>query len=164
MITGAKFSKCKNYRYALWRVWNMPENEKPKMLAFIMLNPSTADEVKNDPTVERCQRRCKAWGFDGLFVANIFAYRSTDPAALYDIKDPVGPQNDKHILNIASLSKQIICGWGNHGNLHSRGREVCNNLRKAGYLPYALVINKDGNPKHPLYVGYNQNPIVLPAY
>lgn len=162
--SGAEFSECKQYRYALWRVWKIEENTHPRMLCFLMLNPSTADETKNDPTVARCQKRAQAWGFDGLFVANIFAYRSTAPAALYSLKDPVGPANDRYILNIASMSGQIICGWGKHGDLHSRGRQVCQNLRKAGYLPYALAINKDGSPKHPLYVGYKNQPIVLPIY
>lgn len=166
MISGAKFSKCKLYRYALWRIWNKTKQEESdtKMLLFLMLNPSTADEIKNDPTVERCEIRAKEYGFDGLFVANIFAFRSTDPAGLKTTKDPVGPYNDYWIKNLAYLSHQIICGWGNHGKYKDRGKQVCKMLRDNGYLPYALQINRDGSPKHPLYIGYDKKPIVLPAY
>lgn len=86
--TGATFSECRRYRYRLWRYW---DRSKPP-LCFLMLNPSTADDLSNDPTVERCQRRALAMGFGGLEVVNIFAFRSTDPAALYSL--PVGRYGD----------------------------------------------------------------------
>ena len=94
--SGATFSPCRRYRYTLWRQWD----ERPPA-TFIMLNPSTADETANDPTVERCQRRAQAMGYGGVRVANIFALRSTDPRALYTAEDPVGPENDHALLTLA---------------------------------------------------------------
>lgn len=149
--TGARFSVCGKYRYLLWRDWDVT---KPA-LTFVMLNPSTADEVKNDPTVERCQRRAIAGGYGRLQVANIFALRSTDPGALYADKDPIGPDNDDAIRNAVKAHGTVICAWGRHGNLYGRGSKVLELLRDAFVMPHYLVLNKDGTPKHPLYVGYN---------
>ncbi len=156
--TGATFSPCTHYRYTLWRTWDA---SKPSCL-FLMLNPSTADEVDNDPTVERCQRRALAMGFGSLVVCNIFAYRSTDPGALYDLSDPIGPENDAAILAQASRAGLVVCGWGKHGALHGRGNAVLSMLRSAGVKPHALQINGDGSPKHPLYVGYQHAPVEMP--
>ena len=85
---------------------------------FLMLNPSTADAIDNDPTVERCLRRALKMGFGGLMVCNTFAYRSTDPEKLYEVEDPVGPENDQIILARARSAGMVICGWGTHGALH----------------------------------------------
>lgn len=156
--TGATFSPCTRYRYTLWRTWDA---SKPPCL-FLMLNPSTADAIDNDPTVERCQRRALAIGFGGLVVCNIFAYRSTDPGALYGLDDPVGPENNAAILEQASRAGLVVCGWGKHGALHGRGNAVLAMLRSAGVKPHALQINGDGSPKHPLYVGYQHEPVEMP--
>lgn len=152
--TGAEFSRCKQYRYKLWRVW---DTTKPACL-FIMLNPSTADEITNDPTVERCQIRAVAMGYGALNVCNIFALRSTDPAVLYGHQDPIGPKNDDVIIETAALADIVICGWGKHGSLHGRGEAVLRMLRERGIKPFALKINEDGTPRHPLYVSYNTRP------
>jgi len=102
MKTSATFSDCRTYRYSLTRRWGDGEIQ-----TWLMLNPSTADEVKNDPTVERCQRRAQQSGFGALEVVNIFALRSTDPSALYvDGIDPIGPDNDQYILDAAARSGQ----------------------------------------------------------
>lgn len=153
-ITGATFSECGRYRYALWRQW---DKSQPYCL-FLMLNPSTADEVDNDPTIERCERRARAMGFGGLYVANLFAWRSTDPRALALADDPVGPANDKAIVKAAKKAGKVICGWGNDGTLRGRDATVLALLRKAKVEPHALAINKDGSPRHPLYVAYSEEP------
>lgn len=155
--SGATFSPCRRYRYTLWRTW---DPDKPVCM-FLMLNPSTADAVDNDPTVERCQRRAQKLGYGGLVVCNVFAYRSTDPAVLYTEADPVGPGNDAAILEQARSTGLVICGWGTHGALHGRGAAVLDMLRQAGITPHALRLNRDGSPQHPLYVGYAQLPVSM---
>ncbi|MDD5001528.1 MAG: DUF1643 domain-containing protein [Thiomonas arsenitoxydans] len=157
--TGATFSPCRYYRYTLWRTW---DTSKPACL-FLMLNPSTADETDNDPTVERCQRRAVAMGYGGLVVCNIFAYRSTDPGVLYTASDPVGPDNDVAIVAQAQAAGLVVCGWGTHGALQGRGAAVLSMLRDAGVTPHALRINRDGSPQHPLYVGYARQPFAMPT-
>lgn len=151
--SGAVFSACRLYRYRLWRQWG----EQPPAV-FVMLNPSTADEIDNDPTVERCERRARAMGYGGLRVANIFALRSTDPQALYGHADPVGQQNDSAILESVSGAGIVVCAWGGHGNLNGRGDAVLHLLRAAGIEPHFLKLNGDGTPRHPLYVGYDVTP------
>lgn len=153
-LNGAVFSPCRRYRYRLWRTW---EPAKPPV-TFVMLNPSTADEVSNDPTVERCQRRAVAMGYGGLRVANIFALRSTDPGALYAEPDPVGPDNDAAIIEQAQESGLVVCAWGTHGNLQQRGAAVLDLLRAHAVVPCHLGRNADGSPKHPLYVSYTVAP------
>lgn len=152
--TGAEFSPCGTYRYGLWRIWDACAPS----LTFIMLNPSTADDIENDPTVERCVRRAVAMGYGGLRVANLFALRSTDPTQLYLSDDPVGPENDTAILDAAKTSDMVICAWGGHGNHLGRGDTVRHLLINAGVTPYRLVMNSDGTPKHPLYVAYSVQP------
>lgn len=151
--SGAVFSDCRQYRYLLWRYWS----DAPKA-TFIMLNPSTADEVENDPTVERCERRARAMGYGGLRVANIFALRSTDPKALYTHDSPIGQYNDAAIIESVAGAGLVVCGWGRHGNLVGRGSYVLWLLRRSGITPHYLKLNKDGTPKHPLYVGYDVKP------
>ena len=154
MGNGAVFSADRKYRYVLWRTWS----DAPPC-NFIMLNPSTADEVKNDPTVERCERRARAMGFGGLVVTNIFAFRSTDPEALRFVDDPVGPDNDHEILEQARRSGMAIVAWGTHGSYRSRGMEV---RRLLGSLDlYCLGVTSQGYPRHPLYVPYSQKPILF---
>ncbi|NNM65029.1 MAG: DUF1643 domain-containing protein [Burkholderiales bacterium] len=155
--SGAVFSPCRQYRYVLWRSW---EPAKPACM-FLMLNPSTADAVDNDATVERCQRRAQMMGYGALVVGNIFAYRSTDPDKLYELEDPVGPDNDRSILERAAAAGIVICGWGTHGALRRRGDAVLRMLREAGITPHALRINADGSPRHPLYVGYEIRPVPM---
>jgi len=151
--TGAVFSECQRYRYRLWRYWN---RAKPT-LCFLMLNPSTADDVSNDPTVERCQRRALAMGFGGLEVVNIFAFRSTRPIVLQSLEDPVGPENDQAILAACASSGMVICAWGDDGKLRRRSEAVRMLLEGAGITPYALAVNLSGEPKHPLYVSYDKS-------
>lgn len=152
---GARFSECGAYRYSLWRIWN----ERPPIL-FLMLNPSTADEVDNDPTVERCERRARAMGAGGLKVANIFALRSTDPQALYSHPEPIGALNDAAIVAQAREASMTICAWGGHGRFMGRDQAVMELLRDAGVHPHCLALNRDGTPRHPLYVSYDVAPAI----
>jgi hypothetical protein len=161
-LRGAVFSECRTYRYRLWEIW---DRTKPIVL-YVMLNPSTADEVKNDPTVERCARRARQLGAGGFRIANIFALRSTDPDALYSHSSPVdehhGKTNDVHIRVAAKASNLVICGWGEHGAFNGRGATVLHNLRMEGIKPHALRMNKSGQPGHPLYIPYSAKPFEVP--
>lgn len=96
--------------------------------------------------------------FGGLRVANIFALRSTDPAALYKHADPTGPENDAAILESVAGAGVVVCAWGGHGNLNQRGKQVLALLRNAGVVPHYLQLNNDGNPAHPLYLSYSIQP------
>ena len=155
---GAHFSPCRRWRYRLWIEWNQ---DRPVML-WLLLNPSTADEIANDPTVERCQRRAHASGFGSVGIANIFAWRSTDPAGLLATEDPVGPENDAAIIDMATRADLIVCGWGKHGSLLGRGpavEEMLRSRRAIRHKLHALKLNADGSPRHPLYVGYEAKPV-----
>ncbi len=149
----ALYSPDHHYRYALTRIWSAG----PRVL-FVMLNPSTATEVQNDPTVERCERRARALGFGSFAVANIFAFRATDPRMMRAEADPVGPQNDATILSLIPQADQIICGWGTHGLYLNRGASVVTLLRATGRELLHLGLTQTSQPKHPLYIAYTQQP------
>lgn len=155
---GADFSACETYRYSLWREFNLIGGSVMRRVNFIMLNPSTADETKNDPTVERCMRRAITWGFDALDVTNLFALRSTDPIALRSHASPVGPGNDESILRVAKIAELVIVAWGQYGPLQHRAAVVLAMLREAGIALHALKVSKDGSPAHPLYLPYTLQP------
>jgi len=150
----AVYSPCETYRYLLTRVWD----EGGKKALFVMLNPSTATEVQNDPTVERCERRARALGFGAFRVTNIFAFRATDPRVMRAVADPVGPENDAAIAQSADWADQIICAWGGHGAHLGRGAAVAQLLRATGRPLWHLGLTQDGQPRHPLYIGYAQQP------
>jgi len=141
---GAKFSPDRRYRYSLWRFWG----ESSRYVAFVGLNPSTADEYKNDPTVRRCITYAREWGYSGLIMLNLFAFRSTDPNQLYDIKDPIGPDNDFHLRSASSKSRITVVAWGTHRSGISRAKDVLKLLRD----PHCLALTKSGAPRHPLYL------------
>jgi hypothetical protein len=150
----AVYSDCERYRYTLTRIW-APEGDKA---LFVMLNPSTATEVQNDPTVERCERRARALGFGGFRVTNIFAWRDTDPKKMRAAADPVGPENDIAIAESAPWADRIICAWGTHGAHLERGPAVERLLRATGLPLFHLGLTQAGHPKHPLYIAYTQQP------
>ena len=150
----ALYSPCERYRYALTRIWDSAGGK----VLFVMLNPSTATEVQNDPTVERCERRARALGYGAFRVCNIFAFRATDPKVMRAAPDPVGPGNDAAITEGAAWADRIICAWGTHGAHLARGPEVAALLRSTGQPLFHLGLSKDGHPKHPLYIAYAQQP------
>lgn len=144
----AMFSACGRYRYSLARNWG----GAPR-LGFVMLNPSTADERANDPTVARCQRRAREAGAGGLIVVNLFAWRATDPRALAKADDPVGPANDTAIIDCLAGTGHVICAWGNLGAWRGRAAAVGWALRATGHELWHLGLTQQGEPRHPLYVG-----------
>lgn len=151
----AVYSPCERYRYTLTRIW---EPAAARLLC-VMLNPSTATEVENDPTVERCERRARMLGYGSLRVTNIFAYRATDPARMRAVADPVGPANDAALREGAAWGDAILCAWGTHGAHLGRGHWVAGLLGATGKPLYHLGLTRGGHPRHPLYVGYAVAPI-----
>ncbi|WP_040819178.1 DUF1643 domain-containing protein [Litoreibacter arenae] len=150
----ALYSDCERYRYALTRVWD----EGGRKVSFVMLNPSTATEVQNDPTVERCERRARALGFGAFRVCNIFAWRDTDPHKMRKAAEPIGPANDASIAEACNWADTVVAAWGTHGEHLSRGPQVEALMRSTGNPLYHLGLSKAGHPKHPLYIAYTQQP------
>lgn len=152
--SSAVYSPCDHYRYDLTRVWDATGAK----VLFVMLNPSTATERQNDPTVERCERRARALGFGAFRVCNIFAWRETDPKLMRAQTDPVGPENDAAIAAGCDWADRVICAWGTHGAHLSRGPAVETLIRNTGAAPYHLGLTKHGHPRHPLYLAYTTDP------
>jgi len=157
--TGAIFSDCEQYRYRLWREWdrNLPA------LGFIMLNPSTADHQADDPTVTRCLQHAIAGRYGRLEVVNLFPLRSTDPDVLLAHPAPLGDLpdlNDATIMDAIDRCAMVICAWGAHKAAPARATEVLQMIRMCGRgaLLYHLGLNRDGSPKHPLYVAAKTRP------
>ena len=146
--SGAVFSRCRRWRYLLWRRWDA----RLPVANFLMLNPSTADEVKLDPSCTRARLYAERWGYGALIVTNIFGWRATDPADMKAARDPVGRGNDAAILGAARESAIVVCAWGNHGAHLGRSTHVVALLRKTGVPLHALRVNGAGEPAHPLYL------------
>ena len=147
----AVFSPCRTYRYALSRVWAA---DKPYAL-FIGLNPSTADETLDDPTIRRCMDFAKRWGYGGLVMANLFAYRATDPSQMKGAKDPVGVANDEWLTELAKYAGVVVAAWGNHGAFLRRSSHIRALLSELHYLQ----LNQSGEPTHPLYLNSTLTPL-----
>ncbi len=153
MKANAKLSKCRRYRYALWRTW---DESKPYVM-FIGLNPSTADESEDDPTIRRCTNYARDWGYGGLCMVNLFSFRATEPSDMMAAEDPVGPENDTWLQQLAKDAGVIVAAWGNNGCYLGRSHEIAcmfPNLK-------CLKINKSGEPAHPLYLRRSAIPIPL---
>lgn len=146
------------YRYRLDRVWK----EDGPLVLFLMLNPSTADATKDDATITRCINYAKSWGYGGLVVGNLFAFRSTKPKNLLAANNPIGDDNlmylDKMFLEVSG----VICAWGNGGIVKKLGKKLGEDYKPLkgwfGHLAY-LELAKDGTPKHPLYLKKELQPI-----
>lgn len=153
----ATWSPCRRYRYTLRRP-DLQGMFDPGFaaVAFLLLNPSTATETEDDPTIRRCIGFARRWGFAELVILNVYALRSTDPAGLWEVDDPVGPENDAAIAEVAARVERIVCGWGKHAR-PERVRRVAELV--AGRDTYALAVNKDSSPKHPLYIPADREPM-----
>ncbi|MEM9342849.1 MAG: DUF1643 domain-containing protein [Pseudomonadota bacterium] len=149
----AVYSDCERYRYRLSRTWD----DGPSLL-FVMLNPSTATELHNDPTIERCERRARHSGYGAFHICNLFAWRETSPAALRKARRPIGPDNTAQLLLAAAKADTILCAWGVHGAHLDQGAKITRALRDAGHSLCHLGLTKDGHPKHPLYLPYSTQP------
>lgn len=153
MKTGATFSPCRTWRYVLWRVWN----EALPKVAFIGLNPSTADEMQDDPTIRRCMGYARSWGYGGIHMLNLFAFRATDPKDMKASFDPVGPENGRYLILWCASAQLRVAAWGAHGEFKNRGADVRSLLWDMDL--HHLGLTKAGHPKHPLYLRADLNPI-----
>ena len=151
--SGAVFSPCRRWRYRLWRRWNASQ----PVANFLMLNPSTADEVQLDPTCARARDFAQRWGYGALIVTNIFAFRNTNPKQMKAAADPVGPGNDAAIVRAARESALVVCAWGNHGAFLERSTRIKELLKNQKL--HALRLNANGEPAHPLYLPGKLKPI-----
>ena len=149
MKSAAEFSVCRRYRYALWRQWA----SGPEVL-FVMLNPSTADETADDPTIRRCIGLARSWGFGSLAVGNVFAYRTGSPARLKKTAQPIGAANDAWLRRLQRSASLTIAAWGNHGAYLDRSRIV----RATLGAPHTLGLTVRGEPRHPLYLRRDVQP------
>jgi len=151
---AAVLSPDDQYRYFLSR---RVASGGPVVL-FIGLNPSTADAVVDDPTIRRCIAFARSWGASAMWMANLFAFRSTSPKGLRIAADPIGPDNDEWIQRAVSAADLVVAAWGNHGGLFDRANVV---LEKHGSRLLALRLTKTGMPGHPLYVRGDARPAPL---
>ena len=151
--SGAVFSDCRKYRYALWRMWN----EHKPIAMIIGLNPSTADQTRNDPTITRCINFASSWGYGGVCVTNLFGFRATAPTELKAHHDPIGKENDAWIHEIAKGAEITVAAWGNHGKFLNRSLEILPSLDQL----YCIKMNKSGEPAHPLYLKAELKPVPM---
>ena len=151
--SGAVFSDCRMYRYALWRMW---DGDKP-LVMIIGLNPSTADEKVNDPTITRCISFACSWGYGGVCVTNLFGFRATAPTELKAHHDPIGKENDAWVHEMAKGAAITVAAWGNHGKFLNRSLELLPSLEQL----HCIKMNKSGEPAHPLYLKAELKPVPM---
>lgn len=158
MLAGATFSSCRTYRYGLWRRWKEYSpypNGKLDYAMFVGLNPSTANETDDDPTIRRCIRYAQGWGYSALHMANLFAFQATSPKVMKAANDPVGLYNDDYLLRTAKYAGVIIAAWGVHGTYRGRDEEVKKLIPRLSILK----LTKGGHPSHPLYLRKDLMPV-----
>ena len=153
MKKSAVLSSCRKYRYELWRTW---DDSKPYAM-FIGLNPSTADETEDDPTIRRCINFANSWGYGGLCMVNLFAYRATQPEDMKRASHPIGNKNDETLTLLAKNAGVIVGAWGNDGVFLNRSEDVRALIPELS----VLKVNKSGEPAHPLYLKSTLIPIKL---
>ena len=146
----AVYSGCLRYRYALTRVWN----EGAPRIAFVMLNPSTACERRDDPTIARCRRRALAGGYGAMRIVNLFALRETRPERMRADAEPVGPANDAALAQARDWADAVVAAWGIHGVHQGRDAQVARLLRAGGRRLLHFGLTRGGQPRHPLHLAY----------
>ena len=151
--SGAVFSDCRKYRYVLWRMWN----EHMPIAMIIGLNPSTADQTRNDPTITRCINFSRSWGYGGVCVTNLFGFRATAPTELKAHHDPIGKENDAWVHEMAKGAAITVAAWGNHGKFLNRSLELLPSLEQL----HCIKMNKSGEPAHPLYLKAELKPVPM---
>ncbi|HEX7926421.1 MAG TPA: DUF1643 domain-containing protein [bacterium] len=159
MRRNAVFDASKRYRYRLGREWDAT---LPRV-TFVLLNPSTADHRKDDPTIRRCIGFARAWGYGGVEVLNLFAWRATKPKDLRRAVAPVGPANDRHLRDAVRRSARVIVAWGIHGAWQNRDQAALALLRRHGCTPFCLGLTRDGLPRHVLYLRHETSPTEYPS-
>lgn len=152
MKEGAIFSQCRQYRYILYRIW---DDSKP-IIGFVGLNPSTANETTDDPTIRKVKGFAKQWGYGGVYMLNLFGFVTAYPKVLKESANPIG-DNDMYLKMYGGKCDTIVFAWGNF-DVFGRDKEVV----KLFENPKALNINKNGSPKHPLYVPYSTQLVDFP--
>jgi hypothetical protein len=152
----ARISPCGRYRWSLSRNWDWGR----PWLGWIMLNPSTADARTDDPTIKKCMKFARRWGFGGIAVRNLFSFLATDPDDLLPCPDPVGCEGTAAILDLVGVCPRIIVAWGAiHPQHHCRARAVFDELRRQRVIPFCLGKTAGGWPRHPLFVRDDTNPV-----
>lgn len=144
----AVISECGNYRYLLRRTW---DHDKPRAL-IVMLNPSTADAEIDDATIRSCIRLTKGLGYGSFEVVNIFGLRATDPKALAEAADPIGPMNEQVVAAAISRCDMVICAWGSHPMAARKSSFLMGHIRSRRPAAFCFGVTKHGAPKHPLYI------------
>lgn len=149
MHKSAMLSDCGKYRYSLSRIW---DNKGP-LLAWVCLNPSIADAERDDPTLKQMMHFSQAWGYGGLYVTNLFAYRTTYPKDLTKLSREVavGPLNNEHIGHVLAMTQAVIGGWGASGTRWGRDKEVLSLIKASGRTLLAFETSDARFPLHPLY-------------
>lgn len=150
---GAIFSECKKYRYAIWRIW---DKSKPYVM-FIGLNPSTANSNTDDPTIRRVQKFAFDWGYGGVYMMNLFTFITPYPEKLELCDDHI-EENNRWLHVIHAKCDRIIFAWGSFKQAEQRANYILERFKG-----FALEINKDGSPKHPLYVKSDIEPVKMPT-
>jgi hypothetical protein len=181
VIRSTTFSEDRVYRYTLWRDWWRDDLPRPlcrdcadstvlgvcdhdgsrcdpsDYVQFIGLNPSTADEVKDDNTIRCCRNYAKRWGYGAICMTNLFAFRATDPRDMKKAKEPIGPDNDEWLLKISGEAALVVAVWGTHGSHLGRAAQVLKCIPSL----HVLSKNADGSPHHPLYLSADLKPLPI---
>jgi hypothetical protein len=147
----AVISPCTLYRYSLSRIWDKDKG----IVNFIGLNPSTADAKEDDPTIRKCIKYAEKWGYGGIVISNLFAYRTPEPYLMKQTKDPIGKENDRYIKKLAEQSDVIVAAWGNDGEYLERDRFIRDLIPDL----MCLKVNQTGQAAHPLYLNGDLKPV-----